>query len=83
MSKKLYVGNLNFNVQESELKEQFSGFGEVLDVKIIMDRITNRSKGFAFVEMQESSSADAAISALNGKEFSGREIRVNVAKDRN
>ncbi len=83
MSKKLYVGNLNFTVNESELKELFSEYGEVNTVNIITDKISNRSKGFAFVEMLKDSSADTAITALNGREFSGREIKVNVAKDRN
>ncbi len=83
MSKKLYVGNLSFTVKESELKELFSEYGEVNTVNIITDKISNRSKGFAFIEMLKASSADEAITALNGKEFSGREIKVNIAKDRN
>ena len=83
MSKKLYVGNLSFTVKEPELKELFSEFGEVNTVNLITDKVTNRSKGFAFIEMEKDSSADEAMTALNGKEFSGREIKVNVAKDRN
>ena len=83
MSKKLYVGNLDFTVKESELKDLFSEYGEVNAVNIITDKMTNRSKGFAFVEMLKDSSAEEAAKALNGKEVSGREIKVNVAKDRN
>jgi RNA recognition motif-containing protein len=83
MSKRIYVGNLDFTVKESELKDFFSEYGEVNTVNIITDKMTNRSKGFAFVEMLKDESADEAINALNGKEVSGREIKVNLAKERN
>ncbi|MDC7126547.1 MAG: RNA-binding protein [Spirochaetales bacterium] len=83
MPKKLYVGNISFNSNEEELGNHFAQFGEVLSVNIITDRYTNQSKGFGFVEMQDEDAADAAISALNGTDFAGRELKVNVARDRN
>ena len=83
MSKKLYVGNLSFNLQEDELRKHFEQFGAVKDVNIIIDRYTDRSKGFGFVEMEEADAADAAVSALNGTELAGREMRVAEARERN
>ena len=82
MSKKLYVGNLNFQTTESELSDKFSEFGSVVSAKIIMDRETNRSKGFAFIEMSSEDEAQACISALDSKDFSGRNIKVNEAQER-
>lgn len=82
MSKKLYVGNLSYEAQEHDLESMFSQYGEVVSVRIITDRDTNRSKGFGFVEMADGSAADAAISALNGKEWKNRELKVNEARDR-
>lgn len=82
MSKKLYVGNLNYSTTEEQITDLFSEYGNVLDVSIIMDRYTNRSKGFGFVEMEEPSAGDAAISALNGKQFLNRELVVNEARER-
>lgn len=82
MSKKLYVGNLNYSTTEEQITDLFSEYGNVLDVSIIMDRYTNRSKGFGFVEMEEPNLADAAISALNGKQFLNRELVVNEARER-
>ncbi len=79
VSKDLYVGNLQWATTEEEIKELFSQHGEVESVKIIMDRETNKSKGFAFVNMEN---ADEAISALNGAELRGRSLRVNPARDR-
>ena len=76
----IYVGNLSYNVTEDSLKEMFTEFGEVESAKIIMDRYTNRSKGFGFVEMPDNSEADQAIKALNGKMIDGRNIKVNQAK---
>lgn len=82
MSKKIYVGNLNYRTKEEELTELFGQFGTVNSVNIIVDRETNRSKGFAFVEMEEDDAAEAAISQLNGEEFLQRQLRVNEAIDR-
>lgn len=79
MSKKLYVGNLSFNSTEEEIKTMFGQFGEVTSVTIIKDRDTGRSRGFGFVEMEN---ADAAIAQLNGKEFGGRALTVNEARER-
>jgi len=76
MGKKIYVGNIAWGVTEEQLEDLFAEFGEVQSVKIITDRDTGRSKGFAFVEMDN---ADAAIEALNDKDFLGRNLRVNEA----
>ena len=76
----IYVGNLSYRVTEDSLKEMFAEFGEVESAKIIMDRFTNRSKGFGFIEMPDSSEADKAIKILNGKMIDGRNIKVNQAK---
>ncbi len=75
----IYVGNLSYGVDEDSLKAQFGEFGEVESVKVITDRITGRSKGFAFVEMPDNSQADQAIKALNGKSVDGRNMKVNQA----
>jgi len=80
MAKKLYVGNLTYDVKEDDLVELFSQYGEVLSAQVIIDRDTNRSKGFAFVEM--SGGADEAINALNNQEFRGRNLTVNEARPR-
>ncbi|MEJ2663934.1 MAG: RNA-binding protein [Spirochaetia bacterium] len=82
MSKKIYVGNMNYNTTETQLQDLFAQHGTVLSVNIVRDRYTNRPKGFAFVEMEEASSADAAISALNNMELDGRELRVSEAQAR-
>ncbi|NLK66930.1 MAG: RNA-binding protein [Campylobacteraceae bacterium] len=75
----IYVGNLPFRLDESELREAFEEFGKVSRAKIVKDRETNRSKGFGFVEMEDSD-ALKAIKALDGKELFGRSLRVNEAK---
>ncbi len=80
MAKKLYVGNLTYDTTEDNLVEVFSEFGEVLSAQIIIDRETNRSKGFGFVEM--ASGADEAAAALNGQDFRGRNLTVNEARPR-
>ena len=80
MSTKIYVGNLGYTVANDTLSEKFSQFGTVQSAKIIMDRDTNRSKGFGFVEMSSSSEAANAISSLNGTEFGGRQMNVTEAK---
>ena len=82
MANKIYVGNMSFNAQEDDLRNLFAQYGEVVDVKIIVDKYTDRSKGFGFIEMSDSDAAEAAISALNGKEHLGRELKVNEAKER-
>jgi RNA recognition motif-containing protein len=76
----IYVGNLSYSLSESELRDAFAGFGEVSSVKVLMDRETGRSRGFGFVEMPNQSEAEAAIAQLNGKELSGRALRVNEAR---
>jgi RNA recognition motif-containing protein len=78
--KTLYVGNINYQATEEDLKPLFSEYGEVISVKIINDRETGRSKGFGFVEME--SGADTAVEELDGKEFQGRRLRVNEARPR-
>jgi RNA recognition motif-containing protein len=80
MSQKIYVGNLGYSVTNETLSTKFSQFGSVNSAKVIMDRDTNRSKGFGFVEMSSSSEADDAIQALNGAEFEGRQMNVSQAK---
>lgn len=80
MSNKIYVGNLSFNTAEENLREVFAGYGNVTSCKLITDRDTGRSKGFAFVEMQTAQEAQDAISNLDGRDFDGRSLRVNEAK---
>lgn len=77
---KLYVGNLSYSLSDSDLEQAFSEFGEVTSAKIIMDRETNRSKGFGFVEFGSNEAATDAINAMNGKEVSGRTLVVNEAR---
>jgi cold-inducible RNA-binding protein len=80
--KKIYVGNLNFNVSDQDLKELFTAYGEVNSASVIMDRDTGRSRGFGFVEMESDNDAMSAIQALNGKEVEGRTLNVNEARPR-
>ncbi len=82
MGKKLYVGNLSYDVDSSELEQLFAAHGTVQSAEIISDRMTGRSKGFGFVEMSSEDEAQAAIGALNGQEHSGRALTVNEAKPR-
>src|SRR5258706_12785926 len=82
MGKKLYVGNLSYDVDSSALQESFAAHGTVDSAQIITDRDTGRSKGFGFVEMGTDEEAQAAIAALNGQEHSGRALTVNEAKPR-
>jgi len=82
VGKKLYVGNLTYNVNESDLEALFSQFGSVQSAQIIVDRDTNRSKGFGFVEMGSDAEAQAAIQALDGRDHDGRNLTVNEAKPR-
>jgi RNA recognition motif-containing protein len=76
---KIYVGNLNYSVTEGQLEELFRSHGEVKDVVIIKDKMTDRSKGFGFVEMGHPSEVEHAIEKLNNTDFEGRTLRVNKA----
>ena len=78
----IYVGNLNFNLGEDDLKELFEKYGEVISVKIITDKYSGRSKGFGFVEMADDAQANQAIEELNGKDLNGRNLKVNQARER-
>lgn len=80
--KKLYVGNLPYNVSSSDLEQMFEPFGNVESAQVITDRDTGRSKGFGFVEMSTSEEAQAAIDGLSGKEINGRALTVNEARPR-
>lgn len=82
MAKKLYVGNLSYDVDNAQLHELFSAHGNVQSAEIIMDRDTGRSKGFGFVQMSTDDEATAAINALNGQQNGGRALTVNEAKPR-
>ena len=79
----IYVGNLSFGSHDEGLREAFAEFGNVSSAKLVMDRETGRSRGFGFVEMDNSDEAIAAIKALDGAELDGRNLRVNEAKPRN
>lgn len=80
MGKKIYVGNLPFTTTSESLSEIFASFGQVESSKIVMDRETNRSKGFGFVEMTDAFEADTAIEKLHGSDFGGRALTVNEAR---
>jgi RNA recognition motif-containing protein len=82
MGRRLYVGNLAWTVTDQDLRDVFSEAGNVDSSQVIMDRATNRSRGFGFVEMSTDEAADAAIKTLNGREIKGRPIRVNEAQAR-
>jgi len=78
--KKIFVGNLSFNMTDAELRSMFEPYGAVESVLIVTDRNTGRSRGFAFVEMADNAAADQAITALNGKDLGGRTLTVNEAR---
>ncbi len=78
----IYVGNLPFSTTEEELRRTFEQYGEVSSARIIMDRYTDRSRGFGFVEMPNNEEARAAIQGLDGSELQGRTLRVNEARPR-
>lgn len=82
MGKKLYVGNLSYDVNDSDLQQLFSEHGSVVSAQVIMDRDTGRSKGFGFVEMGSDGEAQAAMAALDSKEHGGRALKVNEARPR-
>ena len=79
----IYVGNLNYKLQESELEDVFREYGEVSSVKLIKDKYTGKAKGFGFVEMPDDEAANKAIEELDGTELSGRQMKVNKARSRN
>ena len=80
MGNKLYVGNLSYDVQDSDLQQLFAQYGTVSSARVVTDRDTGRSKGFGFVEMGTDEEAEASISALNGHEVGGRALTVNEAR---
>jgi len=82
MDNKLYVGNLPYSMRDDDLQQHFSAFGSVQSAKVMMDRDTNRSKGFGFVEMGSGAEAQAAIRGMNGQSFEGRALVVNEARPR-
>ena len=82
LGKKLYVGNLPFTADEAELRALFEAHGAIESVSVITDRETGRARGFAFVEFEEASGAEAAMQALDGRDVGGRTIRVNEAHER-
>ena len=82
MATKVYVGNLNFSTTDDRLSETFGQYGPVVSANVVTDRYTQQSRGFGFVEMEEQSDAEAAISALNGQELDGRNLKVAVASDK-
>jgi RNA recognition motif-containing protein len=79
--KSIYVGNLPFTASEDEVRDMFAAYGEVESVRLMTDRETGRPRGFGFVKMN-GADADSAIRALNGKNFGGRDLRINEAEDR-
>ena len=82
MSNKLFVGNLSFDTTENDLQDAFAAFGQVTETNLMMDRMTNRPRGFGFVTMASAEEAQKAIDGLNGKDLGGRALTVNVAKPR-
>lgn len=80
--KKLFVGNLKWGMTEEDLKQVFESCGPVKEAKIITDRETGKSRGFAFITMENEGDADKALASLNGKEIGGRAISVNEARER-
>ena len=82
MSNKLFVGNLSFNTTENDLSDAFAAFGTVTEANLMMDRMTNRPRGFGFVTMSSGEEAQKAIDGLNGKDLDGRALTVNVARPR-
>ncbi|MFC1676327.1 RNA recognition motif domain-containing protein [Planctomycetota bacterium] len=76
----IYVGNLLFDVSEEDLREAFKQFGEITEIRLIMDKFSGKSKGFGFIEMPSKDEAEKAIEEMNGKEINGRALNVNEAK---
>ncbi len=82
MNNKLFVGNLAFSTTENDLQDAFAAFGTVMEVNLMMDRMTGKSRGFAFVTMSSAEEAEKAIQGLHGKNVGGRDLTVNVARPR-
>ena len=82
MAKKIFVGNLDFSTTDHQLRETFAEFGSVIDAVVVTDRMTGQSRGFGFVELQNSADASRAISELNGTALNGRNINVSEARER-
>src|ERR1041385_4648369 len=82
MSNKLFVGNLSFDITENDLQDAFAAFGSVTEANLMMDRTTNRPRGFGFVTMSSAEEAQKAIEGLNGKDFKGGALPVDVARPR-
>src|ERR1700743_668911 len=82
MSNKLFVGNLSFKTTENELHDAFSAFGSVTETNLMMDRMTNRPRGFGFVTMSTPEEAQKAMEGMNGKDLDGRALTVNIARPR-
>ena len=82
MSTKLFVGNLSYDVTENDLQDLFAQYGTVIEVNLMLDRVSGRSRGFAFVTMETKEAADAATQALNGNNWQGRNLSVNEARPR-
>jgi len=82
MPTNIYVGNLAFSTDSAALKDLFAGFGEVSSAQVVSDRDTNRSRGFGFVEMVSADDAQKAIAEINGSTVDGRQLNVNLARDR-
>ena len=76
----IYVGNLSFDVSEADLREAFEGFGEITEIRLIIDKFSGKSKGFGFIEMTSKDEAEKAIEEMNGKDFKGRALNVNEAR---
>ena len=82
MSNKLFVGNLSFDTTENDLQDAFAAFGTVTETNLMMDRMTNRPRGFGFVTMSTAEEAEKAIAGMNGKDVDGRALTVNIARPR-
>jgi RNA recognition motif-containing protein len=82
MSKRLFVGNLNFSTTEHDLRDAFGAFGIVINAKVITDRATGQSRGFGFIEVEDDDDAKRAVSELDGSSLDGRSINVNEARER-
>ena len=80
MAKKLYVGNLAFSVTDDELQQAFASFGNIISARVVMDKMSGRSKGFGFIEIEDDAGADNAIAKMDGQTVGGRAIRVSEAK---
>ena len=82
MNSKLFVGNLSFNTTENDLQDAFAAFGTVTEANLMVDRMTNRPRGFGFVTMSSDEEAQKAVEGLNGRELDGRALTVNIARPR-